>query len=338
MIKKIIWYLVLPLVVGLSIYLIFFNKKATPNNTETSNNTNQTETTNPDTQNEDTADSANDNEETIMPLTGFSTDEQTSGVASDAKFTIEEVTNTARTGYHEFVFSLSSTGTDDPYVVATYRSDLGVIRIDLNQIEKDSGGIGYQKAVAINNEGISQLYHNVSSDQTEELYDIGVSKSTPFTITTSKMSDGWDVIVGVQYPGEVSTENLDLGSTEFGKLGQTIMGVDATKGSTLASYTYGSNSGVLKFVWNVSSTDANPIPSVSAAYDAEHKLVVTFGSVKTDKVYLAVDGIALPGNLAMQTERAAEKSMYTFYGLTEDVDYKLSAGLSPNQVIVEIQL
>ena len=341
MIKKIIWFLVLPLIIGVSIYFIFFNKKSATNNTDKGSDTNQTQTDDTDTTDEDEdtdTDTTNSNEETTTPLTGFSTESQTEGVASQSKFTIEDVTNTARTGYHEFVFSLSSTGTDDPYVIATYMSDLGVIRIDLNQIEKDNSDIGYQKAVAINKEGISQLYHNVSSDQTEEIYDIGVSKSTAFKITTAKMSDGWDIIVGVQYPGVVSTENLDLGSKEFGKTAQAIMGVDATKASTLSSYTYGSTSGVFKFVWNVSSSDTNPIPSVSAAYNAEHHLVVTFGSVKTDKVYLAVDGIALPGNLAMQTERAAEKSIYTFYGLTEDVNYKLSAGLSPNQVIVEIQL
>lgn len=338
MIKKVIWFLVLPLVIGVSIYFIFFNKKAATNTPDTSNDTNQTETNNTDTTDEDTADTTTDNESTTTPLTGYSTDAQTVGVASASKFTIEDVTNTAKTGYHEFVFSLSSTGSDDPYVVATYKSDLGVIRIDLNQIEKDSSGIGYQKAVAINKEGISQLYHNVSSDQTEELYDIGVSKSTPFKIATAKVSTGWNIIVDVQYPGEVSTENLDLGSKEFGKTAQAIMGVDATKGSTLASYTYGSTSGVLKFIWNVTSTDTNPIPSVSAAYDATHKLVITFGSVKTDKVYLAVDGIELPGKLAMQTERAAEKSIYTISGMTEDLDYKLSAGISPNQVIVEIKL
>jgi len=344
MIKKIIWFLVLPLAVGISIYLIFFNKKADTNNTDTTTDTTQTETdTNTDTEEDSTDTNTNTDTETgedtpSTPLTGFSTEEQTEGVASASKFTIKEVTNAARTGYHEFVFTLTSTGTDEPYVVATYREDLGVIRIDLNQIEKDNSDIGYQKAVAINKEGISQLYHNVSSDQTEEIYDIGVSKSTAFKMTTAKVSDGWDVIVGVQYPGVVSTTGLDLGSTEFGKLAQAIMGVDATKGSTLASYTYGSTSGVFKFVWNVTSTATNPIPSVSAAYDAEHHLVVTFGSVKTDKVYLAVDGIDLPGVLAMQTERNAEKSIYTFYGLTEDVDYKLSAGISPNQVIVEIEL
>jgi len=341
MIKKIIWFLVLPLIIGVSIYFIFFNKKPVTNNQDTNKETNQTQTDDTDTTDEDEdtdTDNTSSNEGTTTPLTGFSTESQTEGVASESKFTIEDVTNTARTGYHEFTFSLSSTGTDDPYVIATYRSDLGVIRIDLNQIEKDNSDIGYQKAVAINKEGISQLYHNVSSDQTEEIYDIGVSKSTAFKITTAKMSDGWDIIVGVQYPGVVSTENLDLGSKEFGKTAQAIMGVDATKGSTLASYTYGSTSGVFKFVWNVSSSDTNPIPSVSAAYNAEHHLVVTFGSVKTDKVYLAVDGIDLPGVLAMQTERSGEKSIYTFYGLTEDVDYKLSAGLSPNQVIVEIKL
>jgi hypothetical protein len=347
MIKKIIWFLVLPLAVGVGIYFIFFNKKADKSNIDSNSDTNQTQTETTNTEKENTTEDEtkttdttkdDEDEEEVTTLTGFSINDQTEGVVSASKFTITEVTNTSRTGYHEFVFSLSSTGTDDPYVVATYKSDLGVIRIDLNQIEKDSSGIGYQKAVAINKEGISQLYHNVSSDQTEEIYDIGVSKSTAFKITTAKMSDGWDVIVGVQYPGVVSTSGLDLGSTEFSKLAQDITGVGADKGASLLSYTYGSTSGVLKFVWNVSSTDANPLPTVNAAFDVEHKLVITFDSIKTDKVYLAVDGISLPGNLAMQTERATNKSIYTISGFSADPDYKLSAGISPNQVIVEIKL
>lgn len=336
MTKKIIWYLILPLVIGVSIYFIFFNKKAETENTSTVTDTNQMETGDTNTTKEDNTKIEEDTKTT--PLTGFSIDTQTEGSASESKFTIEEVTNTARTGYHEFVFSLTSTGTDDPYVIATYKEDLGVIRIDLNQIEKDNSDIGYQKAVAINKEGISQLYHNVSSDQTEEIYDIGVSRSTSFKITTAKMSDGWDIIIGVQYPGEVSTTGLDLGSTVFSKLNQTIKGVDATKGTTLASYTYSINSGILKFVWNVSSTDSNPIPSVSAGYDTTNKLVITFDSIKTDRVYQAVDGIGLPGSLTMQSERSGEKSIYTISGMTENLDYKLSAGISPNQVIVEIQI
>lgn len=334
MIKKIIWFLVLPLIVGVGIYFIFFNKQTpkTPDtNTNTSTNT-QTNNTNPPTNN-------SGGNTTTDTMTGFSAEEQTVGSTSESKFTIADVSNTSKTGYHEFVFTLSSTGTDNPYVVATYRSDLGVIRIDLNNIEKDNSGIGYQKEVSINKEGVLRLYHNISSDQTEEIYDIGVSKSTSFKLTSEKVGSDWNIKVGVQYPGEnTATSEFDLGSTEFSKLAQSIKGVGADKDSSILSYTYGIASGTLKFVWNVDSTDTNPIPSVSAEYGTENKLVVTFDSVKTDKVYLAVDGISLPGSLAMQTERAGEKSIYTFYGLKAQVDYKLSGSISPNQVIVEIKL
>lgn len=339
MIKKIVWFLILPLIVGVSIYLIFFRQKPTTTDDTTGDDTQTSQESDTDTtadaeEEEDT--STEENEET-QTITGFSTESQTVGAASSSKYTIEEVSNTSHADYHEFVFTLSSAGTDDPNVIAEYKSNLGVIRLDFNQIEKDNSGIGYQKEVSINKEGISRLYHNVSSDQTEELYDIGVSKETAFKLMSEKVGDDWNITIYVQYPGE-SSSTIDTGSTDYNTQAQSITGVDASKGATISSYTYGSSGGILKFVWNVSSTDANPIPNVNVAYDSENHLVVTFTSLKTDKVYLAVDGISLPGSLAMQTEKPGESTIYTIGGFSTKAEYKLSASTSPNQVVLEIQL
>ena len=342
MIKKIVWFLILPLIVGASIYLIFFKQKPTTTDDTTTDDTQTSQESNTDTTNEEEEEtniSTNDTEEEeeTQTITGFSTESQTVGAASSSKYTIEEVSNTSHTDYHEFVFTLSSTGTDDPNVIAEYKSSLGVIRLDFNQIEKDSSGIGYQKEVSINKEGISRLYHNVSSDQTEELYDIGVTKKTAFKLISEKVGDNWEITIYVQYPGE-SSSTVDTGSSDYSTQAQSITGVGAAKGAAISSYTYGISGGVLKFVWNVSSTDTNPIPNVNAAYDSENHLVVTFTSLKTDKVYLAVDGISLPGSLAMQTEKPGESTIYTISGFSSQAEYKLSASTSPNQVILEIQL
>lgn len=334
MIKKIIWFLVLPLIVGVGIYFIFFNKQTpkTPDtNTDTSTNT-QTNNTNTPT------DSSSGNTTTDI-LTGFSTSEQIVGASSTSTFNIEKITNTAKTGYHEFVFTLSSTGIDDPYVIATYRGDLGVIRINLKQIEDDNSGIGYQKTLAIGKEGISQLYHNVSSGKAEEIYEIGVSKSTAFKLTTEKIGSDWNVKIDVQYPGEnTATSEFDLGSTDFSKDAQSIKGVGIDQKASILSYSYSISSNVLKFVWNVSSADINPVPQVSAGYDAEKRLVVTFDSLSSDKVLTVVNNKSLPGGLKLETTKVGDGSEYIFSGMSDILDYKLSGSISPNQVIIEIKL
>ena len=334
MIKKIIWYLILPLIVGLSIYLVFFKQKPVDTTQDQDADTQTTQEEDSEVTEEE------DNEEIneVETISGFSKEDQTVGEESSAKFTIEEISNKTHSDYHEFVFVLSSTSEEAPYVNVSYKSNLGVIRVDFNQIEDDNSGIGYQKEVSIDKEGITRLYHNVSSDQTEELYDIGVSKETPFKLVSEEDGTNWIVTIYVQYPGEVSDSETDSGSTEFGTQAQSITGVDASKGATISSYTYGISGGILKFVWNVSSTDTNPIPNVTAEYDSENHLVVRFTSLKTDKVYLAVDGISLPGNLAMQTEKPGDATIYTISGFSSVREYKLSASTSPNQVILEIEL
>ena len=327
MVKKIIWFVVLPIVIGVSIYFIFFNKKTTsPSNTSTENTNTTSSNSNSDSSNTSGSD-----------LTNFSTKDQNVGSASESVYTLDKVANSAETGYQKFVFSLSSEGTDNPYVMASYISAQGVIRVTLKQVTTDNSGLGYQKEISIDTNGVMKLYHNISSDQTEEIYDIGVSKEASFLLYSEKTSTGWNVVLNVEYPGIVVSSN-DLGSTEFGVGAQSISGVGVDASAAINSYTYGINTGVLKFVWNVSSSDTNPIPSVSAAYDSSNNLVVTFGSLSIDKVVKAVNNTDLPQGLILNTNRTGNVSTYTFSGMNTQLSYKLSASTSPNQVSLEIQL
>ncbi len=335
MIKKIIWFLVLPIVIGVSIYFIFFNKK--PATTTTPNNTNTTNTT---TTNSDTTTNSNTTDTKTAPLTGFVTSDQTVGVASDSNFTLEKITNTGKTGYHEFTFTLSSTGTDNPYVLASYNSSLGVIRVTLRGVTTDDSGIGYQKQVDINKDGVLKLYHNISSDQTEELYDIGVSASTPFKLVSEKTSTGWTVTVDVQYPGASSSNALfiDAGSQVFSTEAQSLKGMISEGGAKVDSYTYSTSNNVFAFIWNVSSNTTDPIPQVTAQYDSSNNLVVTFVSLSSDKVVNGVNNTNFPGGMVLKSAKSSESSIYTFTGLTTKASYKLHTSVSPNQVILEIEL
>lgn len=336
MLKKIIWYVILPLAVITVVYFIFFNKKGTTTDTTTQNtNTNNTQTENTDTDtNTNTSTTTTD-----TPLTGFSVNNQEVGTATNGvvSFNISAISNTSTTNYHEFKFTLTSEDTNSPYVTAKYIASSGVIRLSFSDVTKDEGGLGYQKAISINKEGIVQLYHNISSSFVGEIYDIGISKSTPFKLSLESGNNIWYITLDVQYPG-ASESTVDLGSTEFSTDAQDIAGVSKDQKATVASYSYSSSSGVLKFAWNVSSTDTNPIPSVTAAYDSSNNLVITFTSLSVDKVVSAVNGKILPGSISVVSSKTGDSSVYTFGSMSSPKEYKLSAGTSPNQVVLEIKL
>lgn len=335
--KLIIWIVVLTALTALGIYLIF-GKGASDDTDTTNTDQTQEETTDEDTTDTDTStDEEEDTTDSSTTPTGFTSDDKTLGENSESKFTIEEVSQTSKTTYHEFVFTLSTTGENEPFVEVKYVDDLGVLRVDLNNVEADESGIGYQKEVSIDKDGIVRLYHNISSDQTEELYDIGVSKEPTFTLTSAKVASNWEVTVNVAYPG-ASTATIDLGSTEYSISSQDITGVDSTNNASIKGYTYSTSGGVLTFVWTVDSDDENPIPSVTASYDSSNVLSVTFSSLSLDKVVSAVDELDLPGGLTMDSSRSGSASTYNFMGLTSQREFKLSATTSPNQVILEIDL
>lgn len=270
-------------------------------------------------------------------FTEFSSDMQVLGEETEAKFAIEELEDVSRDGFHQFTFTLTTEDEEEPFVTASYLSNIGVVRVDFQGINGDSTGIGYQQEREIGKEGVLKIYHNISADADQELYDIGVSRATIFYLTSEQIEEGkWYVILQVKYPGAADVD-VDLGSEDFSKDDQGIVGVTAEEGATISAYTYSSGTGLLKLVWTVTSQVDNPIPSVSATYNEDDELVVTFDSLATDRVAAFGDTLTLPSSIIAEVERVEDSSVYTFTGLDEVREYKLSASLSPNQVILEIR-
>lgn len=269
-------------------------------------------------------------------FTEFSSNKQVLGEETDAKFAIDELEDISRDGFHQFTFTLTTEDEEEPFVTASYLSNSGVVRVDFQGISGDSTGIGYQQERRVDKEGVLRIYHNISADADQELYDIGVSKPTIFHLTSEQIEEGkWYVILQVKYPGAADVD-VDLGSEDFSKEDQSIVGVTAEDGATISAYTY-SGTGLLKLVWTVTSQVDNPIPSVSATYNEDGELVVTFESLTTDRVAAFGDTLTLPSSIIAKVERVGDSSVYTFTGLKEVREYKLSASLSPNQVILEIR-
>ena len=325
--KKIIFIIVILLLLGAGAYFIFKKPKV--------EDTNNTDTTVEEEQ--DTETKEEEKEEVIIQeeedFTGFSDDEQVIGVATEDLFNIESITDESKTGYHRFSFNLSTTGTDDPYVTAKYNSSTGVIRVELNSIDSDKSGIGYQKDRAINKEGIIRLYHAVTSTADKEIYDIGLAKSTIFKLYKQSGDGQLKVILDVKYPGEV-TSTIDLGSTEFSTDLQDISGI---ANATIKSYSYSSSGGILKFVWSVTAEGENPIPSVTGEYLDDNTLSIKFTSLTLDRVVNAASSLTLPTGITIDSSKEGSASIYNFI-VGSKKEYKLSATTSPNQVILEIDL
>ncbi len=270
-------------------------------------------------------------------FSSFSSQTQVLGQESEAKFTIEGVEDVSRDGFHQFTFTLTTEDEEEPFVTASYLSNQDVIRMDFQGIDGDNSGIGYQQERRIDEQGVTRIYHNISSQADQELYDIGVSKSTIFYLTSEQLEEGrWTVILQVKYPGATDVD-VDLGSEEFSKDDQSILGVTADDGAAISAYTYSGTSGLLKLVWTVTSNVDNPIPSVSATYNEDDNLVVTFQSLSMDRVASFADTLILPSSITAEVKREGGSSIYTFTGMSGVREFKLSASLSPNQVILEIK-
>jgi len=319
--KRFIWAVLILILVGTGIFFLVRKPKeeVIEEDQEVVNETNQEE-----------------EEESEYEYTGetdfssFSSDTQTLGEQSEAEFSIKSLTETARDGYHEFVFTLNTTDEDvQPYVVASYIANMSVVRLDFQRISQDSTGIGYQQEKSINKNGITRIYHNISAQQDQELYDIGVTKSTSFKLSSEKKTSGeWSVMLKVKYPGERTVE-IDMGSEEFSTEDQTIEGIGATENASITSY--------MKLVWSVGGQGDNPIPSVIASYNDEGELVVTFESLSVDRVSNISETLTLPLGITAKPTRSGQTSIYTFTGMKSKAEFRLSASLSPNQVTLEIK-
>ncbi|HVX93238.1 MAG TPA: hypothetical protein VHA74_03965, partial [Candidatus Dojkabacteria bacterium] len=272
-------------------------------------------------------------------LTTYSQSKQTVGDSTNKKeYTLKSITDTTKTTYHNFVFTLDAKSTDttvSPYVVVNYSSSLGAIRVDLNGVTIDQSGIGYQKSRNIDKEGVIRLYHNVSADSTEELYDIGVSKSTPFKVfVTENGANSWKVTVDVVYPGG-NTTSESYGSSDFSKELQALDGCVAPDSCKVSAYSYSTSGGVLSIIFTVSGTTSRPTPAADAKYNASSKLELTFLGLSSDGIYASMNNKTI-GGITITTSRVGTKSVYTFNGASKE--YRLSATKSPNQVLLEIKL
>jgi len=338
--KKTVWILLLLVAVG---GLIFFMTRKTeeeiPEEEEivVEEVEEETETEQPDTGEEEEGEEEEVEDIGDADFSSFSSDTQVLGEESEAQFTIEGVEDVSRNGFHQFTFTLSTEDEEDPFITTTYLSNQDVIRMDFQGIEGDNSDIGYQQERRIDEKGVTRIYHNISSQSDQELYDIGVSKSTIFYLTSEQLEEGiWTVILQVKYPGSTDFD-VDLGSEEFSEGVQSIEGVTAEDGAAISAYTYSGTSGLLKLVWTVTSDVDNPIPSVSAEYNSEDDLVVTFESLSMDRVASFTDTLTLPSSITADVGREGESSIYIFTGMSEVREFKLSASLSPNQVILEIR-
>lgn len=279
-----------------------------------------------------------------VDLSMFKTSSQS--VGSDANtdgdyYSLSALSQKSMAGFHRFEFFVEPKASDvnTPYVTATYIASLGAIRVDFKGITTDNSGIGYQKSLMINKDGVVKVYHNVSADQTEELYDVGVTKETPFLLTikdTDTMS--WVVTLDVKYPGvSEDSDEIDLGSEEFSKEVQSIVGATKSDGARVSSYSYSASGGVLRVVFEVKGSTSKPIPSVNAGYDGDGNLVMRFTDIVSDAIAKMPSALTMTGGVTMVWEMdGSSASKYTFEGASKE--FKLYGGTNPNQVIIEIKL
>lgn len=240
---------------------------------------------------------------------------------------------------YSFIFNLEAEEdqADEPYITATYIKSAGVIRVVLDRVYEDKSGIGYQDGVSINKDGIIKLYHNISPNSTEELYDIGIASQAPFFLTSKSIGENmYAITLDIKFPGEKESNNIDLGSNEFSQNSQEILGAVSKDGAKVSGYSYSASDGILKFVLKVSGSDLKPIPSVKVGKGNGGELDMIFESLVSDSVAKGSQIILLPGNVKLYTQHNVGKSTYTFTNISKE--FKLYAITNPNEVVLEIKL
>ena len=327
---------------------IIINGKTTNNgNSETTatvendNSANVTENNTPhEDDTEDQNSEINQNNDTISD-DKFSTSKQILGENSTNQIIIDSYKKRQDNNYYKVTFKLipvDPDNTEEPKVIAQYVNIGGVIRLVFKNVKKDTTGLAYQTADTINKHGIVKIYHNISADQTEELYDIGVSKETPFYITANKKDSYWEIQLYIKYPGETTTSSeIDLGSTDFSTAHQVISGAHKEDGAQIYSYSYSAQNGVLRFVWNVAGSQDKPIPAVEGANTPTGLVEVQFPSLTNDVIARHPGAISLPGGITLSFYRDNNASIYKFK-VNGEKEFKLYASTNPNQVILEIKL
>lgn len=267
----------------------------------------------------------------------FSNQDQEIGNVGNDTYVISSFSEKSMEGFHRFIFEVE--GSDNlPNVFASYRAEIGSVRLVFKEIEEDNSGLGYQKSYDIDREGIVRVFHNISPNEREEVYDIGVAKSTEFLLHSEKNEEGkWRINLDVRYPGEIEVE-IDKGSQEFGEQEQEIQGATSSDGARITNYSFGVEDNVFRFIWTVRGSEEKPIPQVRARYNDEDDLIVTFPDLDSDYIGRDSNEVPLIGNVQeVIWKRTGNETIYRFV-LNQKKDFKLISSLSPNQVILEIKL
>lgn len=332
--KKYIIYIILLLLIigGLGIYIVSTNKGKEDSKVGNSKQVQEVKKEEKKKESEKSSSKPS----TSGDFSKFSVSRQEIGsLVSEDSVMIEKIKDSAEDGYHQFVFTVS--GSETPLVSANYIGTAGAIKIQFSNVKEDNSGIPFQGERVIDKNGIIRIYRNVSGSEKKSYYDIGLSQSTPFRLWDRSGDNGkHEVILDVKYPGEKMISG-NLGSTEFSTSEQSITGVGIDENASIISYEYSASGGILKFVLGVSADGDSPIPSAKAEYDSNGDLVVVFDSLKLDRVGGSSRSYELPLGIKLDTLRSGNSTTYTFRELGEKSSYKLSASLSPNQVLIEIK-
>lgn len=282
---------------------------------------------------EDTTDSSAD-------FSDFKTSNQTVGSSTgkeSAEYTLKSIKDTSMTGYHRFEFVLESSESDLAEVEAKLVSSGGYVRVILDRVTSDQSGIGYQSSRTINEEGVLKIYHAVTSVQSEEVYDIGVSKDTSFYL---HKGSGLSVILDVKYPGEVESEAVS-DPEDFTDGDQTLSDTNSSGDVRINSYSWAIEGGVLKFSWSTSSASGNTTPPTTVGPGGgSGELVVKFDNLQNDGVLGSDNSFeaSLSGPVSkVMGSKSGSGSEYVFL-LTKDTEWRIYRSSSPNQVVLEVKL
>lgn len=277
-----------------------------------------------------------DDVQEVEKVNDFSKENQEIGNLTTEVYEITSFDETSKDGFHRFVFEVEGER-NIPNVTASFRGELGAIRLTFKSIEQDNSGIGYQNAVDIKTDGVVRIYHNITPNENEEIYDIGVSKETKFLLHNEKIKDGkWKIFLDVEYPGELDLD-IDVGSEEFGNEEQIIEGAISSDGARITNYSFGVEGSVFRFIWTVRGSQEKPIPEVRARYNDDGEIVVVFPDLDSDYIGRDSNEVDLMGNVEKVIwQRIGKETIYRFL-LKEKKEFRLSSSLSPNQVILEIK-
>ena len=274
-------------------------------------------------------------------LEGFGKEKVVLGQASEFEYTLDSIEAKEGEGYYEFTFKISSSqeGAVAPLFTVTPLLSKGVFRVSLTNIFDDNSTITHSKGVAINKGAITALTRIVTDSDTTRGYDIGVQGNNQFKVDMQQEGDSvWIFSVKVSYDTNYSAPAIDFGSTEFSSEPQKIEGVTSQQGAKIVDYSYIYSSGILKFSLEVASGASNPIPSLTAQYNDEGVLVVTFPSLEQDKVSQWGSVINLPAGVKVEISRTGQESVYMFNGINNRKPFRIGASQSPNLVNIEIDL